>query len=144
MLPYDVYLTRIVDHRRYSFYLSFIHSGALAGGIPIYFGATDIGKYVNHNSFIHCNVSRNVIEEMGSFYPRRPPPRPFLFQNSSSSSLSSWSTDEELISWADMHLRPQLDPCVKRVVKLDTNDEKYMAVLREQFILNKDIKFYRQ
>ena len=105
-------------------------SGALGGGIPIYFGASDIGLYVNTKSFIHCDVS---IEEMRSFYPRRQRPRPFLFKN------SSWPTDEELLSWADKYLRPQLEPCVKRVIELDSNDEDYMSVLREPFIKNEDI-----
>ena len=108
-------------------------SGALGGGIPIYFGASDIGLYVNTKSFIHCDVSREVIEEMRSFYPRRQRPRPFLFKN------SSWPTDEELLSWADKYLRPQLEPCVKRVIELDSNDEDYMSVLREPFIKNEDI-----
>lgn len=108
-------------------------SGALGGGIPIYFGANDVGKYVNQNSFIYCNVSREVIDEMRSLYPRRPRPRPFLFKN------SSWPTDEELLSWADKYLRPQLEPCVKRVIELDSNDEDYMSVLREPFIKNEDI-----
>ncbi|KAL7537627.1 hypothetical protein ACHAXR_007973 [Thalassiosira sp. AJA248-18] len=113
-----------------------LFNGALGGGIPIYFGASDIGKYVNKKSFIHCDVSRKVIDEMRSFYPRsqQKRPRPFLFKNS-----SSWPTDEELLSWADKYLRPQLDPCVKRVVELDSNDEDFMSVLNEPFILNKDM-----
>ncbi|KAL7529486.1 hypothetical protein ACHAXR_002993 [Thalassiosira sp. AJA248-18] len=113
-----------------------LFNGALGGGIPIYFGASDVGKYVNEKSFIHCDVSREVIDEMRSFYPRRPRQgdRPFLFNYS-----SSWPTDKELLSWADKYLRPQLDPCVKRVVELDSNDEDFMSVLNEPFILNKDI-----
>jgi len=111
-----------------------LFNGALAGGIPIYFGASDIGKYVNKNSFIHCDVSRNVIEEMRSFYPRGQKPRPFLFTNS-----SRRPTDEELISWADSYLRPQLEPCVKRVIELDKNDNEYLRVLNEPFLLNNDI-----
>ena len=47
--------------------------------------------------------------------------------------------DEELLSWADTYLRPQLDPCVKRVVEFDNNDKDYISILREPFILNKDI-----
>ena len=90
---------------------------------------------MNQNSFIHCDVSREVIEKMRLFYPRTGVrPRHFLFKNS-----PSWRTDEELLSWADTYLRPQLKPCVKRVVELDSNDEDYMAVINEPFILNQDI-----
>ena len=123
-----------VPHQNEILFLSQL-SGALGGGIPIYFGANDVGKYVNQKSFIHCNVSREVIDEMRSFYPRRPRPRPFLFKKNS----TAWPTDEELISWADGYLRPQLEPCVKKVIELDNNDEDYLGVLREPFILNKDI-----
>lgn len=82
-------------------------------------------------------MSRKVVEEMRSFYPRRPRPRPFLFNFSSSSSL--WPMEEEILSWADGYLRPQLEPCVKRVIELDNDDGDYMAVLKEPFILNEDI-----
>ena len=78
-------------------------------------------------------MNREVIEEMRLFYPRGPHPRPFLFTN------SSRLMDEELLSWADTYLRPQLDPCVKRVVEFDNNDKDYISILREPFILNKDI-----
>eukprot|EP00581_Thalassiosira_minuscula_P003683 CAMPEP_0183738368 /NCGR_PEP_ID=MMETSP0737-20130205/54361_1 /TAXON_ID=385413 /ORGANISM="Thalassiosira miniscula, Strain CCMP1093" /LENGTH=420 /DNA_ID=CAMNT_0025972887 /DNA_START=272 /DNA_END=1534 /DNA_ORIENTATION=+ len=111
-------------------------NGALGGGIPIYFGARDIGSYVNPKSFVHCQVSREVIEEMRSFYPRidRDHPRPFLFKN-----FTSWPTDDELLSWSDSYLRPQLEPCVKRVIELDKNDDDYMEMLNEPFVLRKDI-----
>ena len=102
--------------------------GALAGGIPIYFGANDVANYVNPKSFIYCDVSKEVMEEMRSYYPRGKRPRLFLFPTQ--------PTDDELLSFADRHLRPQLEPCVKRVIDLDNNDEDYMAVLNEPFLSN--------
>lgn len=72
---------------------------------------------------------------MRSFYPRRPRPRPFLLKNIS----SSWPTDQELLSWADSYLRPELEPCAKRVIELDNNDQSYMSVLNEPFIRDKEI-----
>jgi len=101
-----------------------LFNGALGGGVPIYFGASDVGKYVNENSFIHCNVNRSTIDEMSSFYPRRPRPRPFLFNFS-----STWPTEDELLSWADGYLRPQLEPCVKRVIELDSNDDGELGLI---------------
>jgi len=40
-----------------------LFNGALGGGVPIYFGASDVGKYVNEKSFIHCNVNRSTIDD---------------------------------------------------------------------------------
>lgn len=116
-------------------HISCVCSGALGGGIPVYFGAPDVGKYVNKKSFVHCDVSKDVIEEMRSFYPRRPRPRPFLFKNIS----STWPTNEEMLAWADGYLRKELEPCVRRVIELDNDDAKYMSVLSEPFILNEEI-----
>lgn len=111
-----------------------LFNGALGGGIPVYFGATDIGNYVNTKSLIHCTIKRDIIEEMRSFYPRRGRPRPFLFNHT-----STWPTDSELLEWADGYLRPQLEPCIKRVIELDNNDEEYKKVLSEPFITDDGI-----
>ena len=71
---------------------------------------------------------------MRSFYPRRGHPRPFLFADP-----SRWPTDGELLSWADGYLRPQLEPCVRRVMELDGDDGRYMEVLNEPFIVRKEV-----
>lgn len=105
----------------------------ISTGIPIYFGASDIDRYFNPNSFIHCNVPREKVEMMRSFYPRGQRPRPFLFKN------DSRPTDAELLVWADEHLRKELEPCVNRVVELDKNDSLYYGMLKERFIVNPDI-----
>eukprot|EP01082_Thalassiosira_pseudonana_P007141 g7109.t1 g7109 contig23:1889206-1890636(-) len=114
-----------------------VFNGALGGGIPIYFGATDVGSYVNIKSIIHCDVSREVIEEMRSFYPRVSiKPRPFTFKRASN---GTYPTDEELLNWADGYLRSHLEPCVKRVIELDTNDTAFREVLDEPFITDHGI-----
>ncbi|KAL7506263.1 hypothetical protein ACHAXN_003537 [Cyclotella atomus] len=46
-----------------------VFNGALGGGIPIYFGAPDIGSYINEKSFVHCNINRTVINDMQYYYP---------------------------------------------------------------------------
>ena len=114
-----------------------VFNGALAGGFPIYFGASDIAKYVNSWAIVHCDVSKEVIKEMRSFYPRTKRPQYFYFDNRSNE--STWPTDEELFVWADSYLCPQLDPCVKRVVELDTNDTAFREVINKPFINNQDI-----
>ena len=113
-----------------------IFNGALGSGVPIYFGASDIGSFVNAKSFVHCNVSRSVIEEMRTFYPRAHKPRPFLFNRSST---GFYPTEEELFHWADGYLRPHLEPCVNRVIELDINTTAYKQVVSEPFITQYDI-----
>jgi hypothetical protein len=106
-------------------------NGALGGGVPIYFGALDVGKYFNPKSFVHCDVNPNVIKEMRTFFPR--------VKKRVITAFTEWPTNEDLISWADGYLGQDLERCVKRVIELDTNDEEYMAVLNEPFILRPDI-----
>merc|ERR1719356_199796 len=110
-----------------------LFNGALGGGVPVYFGAEDVGRYVNERAFVHCRVSRSVIEEMRASYPRGQKPRPFLFSNKTRPS------DAELVEWADKLLRPELEPCVRRVIDLDGDDARYLSVLREPFITNGEI-----
>jgi hypothetical protein len=113
-----------------------IFNGALGSGIPIYFGAQDVGSFINPQSFVHCNVSRSVIEEMRTFYPRAMKPRPFLFDRAST---GFFPTEEELFHWADGYLRTELEPCVQRVIELDGDDSLYKKVVSEPFITNPDI-----
>jgi len=110
-----------------------LFNGALGSGVPIYFGAPDVGKYANDNSFVHCIVNRSVIEEMRTYYPRGPKPRQFLFSNSSK------PTNDELRAWADGYLRPELEPCVQRVIELDRDEEQYLKMLREPFVVNNEV-----
>jgi len=110
-----------------------LFNGFRGGGIPIYFGASDVGKYINPKSFVQCNVSRQIIEEMRKFYPRGQKPRPFLFNN------STRPTDGELIAWADSFLREELSHCVENVIELDSNDELYKSMLKETPIVRPDI-----
>ena len=70
---------------------------------------------------------------MREFYPRGQKSRPFLFVN------NTRPTDEELILWADGHLRKELEPCVKEVVELDKNYALYRSMLNEKFITNTEI-----
>ena len=112
-----------------------LFNGALDGGIPIYFGASNVGSYINEKSIVHCNVNRSVIEEMRLFYPRtQKSKRTFVFNHT-----AYWPTEEELWEFANGYLRKELETCVRRVIELDTNDTAYREVLDEPFILNHDI-----
>ena len=113
-----------------------LFNGALGSGIPIYFGASDVGSFISADSFVHCNVSRSVIEEMRKFYPRAKKPRPFLFNRTST---GFFPTEDELYHWADGYLRPELTPCVNRVIGLDKDEVAFKRVVSEPFITNSDI-----
>jgi hypothetical protein len=75
-----------------------------------------------------------VIETMRSFYPRHAKPRPFLFNQS-----SHFPSEDELFKWADAYLRPELKPCVDRVIELDRNATLYKQVASEPFITNLNV-----
>jgi hypothetical protein len=63
-------------------------------------------------------------------------PRPFLFDRAST---GLFPTEEELFRWTDGYLRSELEPCVKRVIKLDEDDSLNEKVVPEAFITNPDI-----
>ena len=112
-----------------------LFNGALGGGIPIYFGASNVGSYINQKSIVHCNINRSVIEEMRAFYPRsQKSKRTFLFNNT-----AYWPTEEELWEFANGYLRKELEPCFQRVMELDTNDTAFREVLEEPFITDSNI-----
>ncbi|KAL7502335.1 hypothetical protein ACHAXN_000311, partial [Cyclotella atomus] len=115
-----------------------VFNGALGGGIPIYFGAPDIGSFINEKSIVHCNINRTVIKEMQYYYPRVTKPRPFLF-NRSSLKTNMYPAEQELLDWADGYLRKELEPCVQRVIELDKNESAFREVLREPLISNPDV-----
>jgi hypothetical protein len=115
-----------------------VFNGALGGGVPIYFGAPDIGSYINEKSIVHCQINRTVIEEMRSFYPRVKKPRPFLF-NRTSFKTYMYPTEAELVGWANSYLRKELEPCVQKVIELDNNDTLFRQVLREPLVINHEI-----
>jgi hypothetical protein len=110
----------------------------LGGGIPIYFGAPDIGSYINEKSFVHFNINRTVIKDMQYYYPRVKKPRPFMFIRSSLE-MDMYPTEQELLDWADGFLRNELEPCVQRVIKLDKNESDFREVLREPLITNPEV-----
>lgn len=112
-----------------------IFNGALGSGIPIYFGAPDIGSYVNVRSILHCNINRTIIEEMRSFYPRTLKEKRIFMLNGT----SYWPTEDELFRWADGYLRKELEPCIQRVIKLDRNDTAFREIIKQPFITNRDI-----
>jgi hypothetical protein len=115
-----------------------VFNGALGGNVPIYFGAPDIGSYINEKSIVHCQINRTVIEEMRSFYPRVKKPRPFLF-NRPSFKTHMYPTEEEIVGWANSYLRKELEPCVQKVIELDNNDTLFRQVLREPLVINHEI-----
>jgi len=103
-----------------------LFSGIMGDTMPIYFGAPDIGTYVNTKRFIHCKISNDDLKKFRKHFKR-----PNFYFNGFNS--RNQPTDKELVEWAARYLRKYLKPCVDEVIFLDNNQTAYEEKLRQNF-----------
>ena len=96
-----------------------LFSGLFAGSIPIYFGATDVARYVNIDRIIHCKVSEIKINRMR-----------FVYSINEREHFTN-HTDSNLLQFAISHLQSDLLNCVETVRKVDQNDTLYKWKLQQ-------------
>ena len=96
-----------------------LYSALFGGSLPIYFGSVDIGKYVNLDRIIVCNVSERTVNRMR-----------FVFVNYGRQGFDSIS-DDNMIDWALKLTKEELMPCVQQVIDVDQNDTLYKWKLKQ-------------
>lgn len=102
-----------------------IFNGIFADTIPIYFGLPDIEKYnVNIDRIVYCNVSNHKILFMRSQQRNRG--KIWMIDG-----LQNTPTDQQLIAWAVMQLKDELQPCIKEIIELDINPIKYLHKVKQ-------------
>lgn len=127
--------------RKYKFAITFENSqvdyyitekmfnAKLAGAIPIYFGTKKILSMVNADAFIFCDVNIqhvNFDALVKKFNDSKYPIQDYLKQA----------------------IGPKFDSCIDAVRRVDTDDEAYLEMLRQPFLLNDSLwpffdgKFY--
>lgn len=99
-----------------------IFTGLLAGVVPVYYGAPDIGKYVNANRFIHCKISDDKIKQ----FRKMKKDRKFYFE---SGNLEP--TTEELMAYSYDFLRYEINDCVAKIIKVYENRTIYNKMVNE-------------
>eukprot|EP01083_Nonionella_stella_P307124 1078384_1 len=102
-----------------------IFNGIFADTVPIYFGLPDIEEYnINMDRFVYCNVSEDKILQMRKMQKQHG--KIWLFDEDNMN-----PTDEELIEWALVQLKDELQPCVDEIINLDKNKELYMRKVKQ-------------
>ena len=109
-------------------------NGVLSNAIPIYFGAPDIGKYVNAKRFVLCNQNESFLRRIRKDYKR---PH-FLFGNFTK---DNQPTDTQLVDWIAEQMRVKFRKCINEIIRLDQDDVAYEKK-RSQSIWNDDHLFY--
>jgi hypothetical protein len=101
---------------------------AAVAGIPIFVGPPDTPNFLNVERMVFCAVSAEKVAHLRSFFPDHPDGRKHRQFTIFSDHQPS---DEELLVWIVEQLRDDLDPCIKEVIRLDSDDEMYMEKYRK-------------
>ncbi|GAB5366655.1 hypothetical protein AAMO2058_001162200 [Amorphochlora amoebiformis] len=95
-----------------------IMNALLAGVVPIYFGAPDIGKYINKKRFVHCDFNGDSVLRY-----------PF-----SEGKKAAGLDPEPLVRWVKTKVGDKLKECAEKVKELDQNDDLYEAMINEPIL----------
>jgi len=109
------------ENRRLNGYLTEKIINALLGGaIPIYFGAPDIGNFLNPKRFIHCDV--DTTEVLKYSFP--------------GGKEKAGKNPEPIIQFVKDKVGDKLIKCVERVKEIDQDDELFRSIVSEPILIN--------
>ena len=91
-----------------------LFSSLFAGSMPIYFGASDISRYINLDRIIFCHVNEIIINRMR-----------FIFNLLGRERIKFTFTNEQMIKFGIAYLKDDLMKCVEQVIQVDQNDSLY-------------------
>jgi len=133
-----------------------IFTGILSNAVPIYFGAPDIGNYMNVKRFIHCQISPRFLMEFRkhkrwkpgySFYSLQP----LGTQNKTFIDKHQLKTID-ILKWAASVLEGPLEKCLNETLYVWKHPSVYVRKLQEQPMWERDLvnsrntlsKFFRR
>jgi hypothetical protein len=131
--------SKVVGLESYKFVVAFENSPAigyftekmvdavLAGAIPIYWGSSDLFKYLDEKSFVYCPFDQEALKQVTAY-------------GNSHHVEIAMSNGERLIERAGEVLKRDLDRCVKQVQELDSDDELYGRMRRRPFLKDATLK----
>ena len=105
-----------------------LYSSLFAGSMPIYFGATDIARYINVDRIIHCHFSEININRMR------------FIQSMLGKEKFGDREQEQLYNFAISYMKPDLLKCIDKVKQVDQNDTLYEWKLSQPVFPNNQIK----
>jgi len=147
MMPFKFSI--VMDNTQEDGYISEkLFNAKLAGSVPIYFGAPDVLDYLNPKAFVWCNVSRESVQRMRTFYPQPRGTtkinRRFTFEGAGDDPKvvgfdSPHGGDGQLIDWAAEFYRKELKQCIDEVKRLDNDDKAFTYMRNQPLVLKREI-----
>lgn len=92
-----------------------IFNAKMANTVPIYFGASDVHKYFNMDSFIFCNVSDSRILQLRHAGNKFKGNKKF--------------SDSIMVNYTKTFLHDELENCMQKIIQIDKNDTKYIEMI---------------
>jgi len=120
----------VETYKRYKFVITFenrqlngyltekIVNALLAGVVPIYFGAPDVGNYLNTKRFVHCDVDAEKV--LNYPFPK--------------GKEKATENPEGVISYVKETIGDGLRKCAERVKELDQNDDLYYEMISQPIL----------
>lgn len=90
----------------------------LADSVPVYFGASDVTKYLNAKAMVHCRITDAEVAKLREAFKQK---YAFLSDHAPLA----------VVEWAQSHIASSLQPCVDQVAYLHANDTAYVEMLMQ-------------
>ena len=114
----------------------------LANSIAIS-GSPNLGEYINGDRPILCSIPKGALEHVakwkrqnGSWMPFNSTPDDWETNQSIQPIPFHLEKDEPLLEFVTQQWEEALQPCIDEIIRLDKDDESYIAKLREPFVKN--------
>ncbi len=120
----------VETYKRYKFVITFenrqrrgyvtekIMNALLAGVVPIYFGAPDVGKYLNTNRFVFCDFNAEKVLQYP--FPR--------------GKQGAEEDTTHIVEWVKTVAGAELRACAERVKALDEDEEAYYRMVSQPIL----------
>lgn len=112
----------------------------LANSIAIS-GSPNLGEYINGDRPIVCSIPKEALEHVakwkrqnGSWMPFNSTPDDWQMDQSIQPIPFHLENDEALLEFVTQQWEQALQPCIDEIIRLDKDDESYIAKLREPFV----------
>ena len=113
MRPYKFSVT-MENNVRLGYISEKLFNGIFSDTIPIYFGAPDIGRYINLKRIVYCNITSSIVKNL---------------QHSDIVHQITSIADSKKIQWATTYLEKPLSSCIHEVLRLNSNKNAYLNKL---------------
>ena len=112
--------------------------------VPIFFGGVDIPDQLNQKAFVYCNITYDyewelpTIAELQKLYPDELEFKTTVFGSIEYETYSQYEQKMNITDFRVARLLPkfrkQAQPCLDRIIELDSDDDKYKEALSQSLV----------